>query len=41
VELVGLLPRREIYRCSAEFREWSGLDDVDTIEGRLARPAPD
>jgi glutamate formiminotransferase len=38
VELVGLLPRAELLRCSAAFRAWSGLGEKDTIEGRLARP---
>jgi hypothetical protein len=36
IELVGLLPRAELDRCSAEFRRWAGLTDDDTIEGRLA-----
>jgi glutamate formiminotransferase len=36
VELVGLMPRVELERCSAEFREWSGLGDEQTIEARLA-----
>jgi glutamate formiminotransferase len=35
VELVGLLPRAELARCSAEFRRWAGLADDQTIEGRL------
>jgi glutamate formiminotransferase len=35
VELVGLLPRAELGRCSAEFRRWTGLTDEQTIEGRL------
>jgi glutamate formiminotransferase len=35
VELVGLLPRAELERCSAEFRRWAGLADDQTIEGRL------
>lgn len=39
VELVGLLPRAELERCSAEFRRWARLSDDLTIEGRLdARP---
>jgi glutamate formiminotransferase / 5-formyltetrahydrofolate cyclo-ligase len=37
VELVGLLPRAELERCSAEFRRWAGLSDDQTIEGRLER----
>jgi glutamate formiminotransferase len=36
VELVGLLPRAELERCSDEFRRWAGLSDDQTIEGRLA-----
>jgi glutamate formiminotransferase len=36
VELVGLLPRRELHRCSDDFRRWAGLTDDQTIEGRLA-----
>jgi glutamate formiminotransferase len=36
VELVGLLPRAELDRCSDEFRRWAGLTDDQTIEGRLA-----
>jgi glutamate formiminotransferase len=36
VELVGLLPRAELDRCSDEFRRWAGLSDDQTIEGRLA-----
>jgi glutamate formiminotransferase len=35
VELVGLLPRAELDRCSEEFRRWAGLTDDQTIEGRL------
>jgi glutamate formiminotransferase len=35
VELVGLLPRAELDRCSDEFRRWAGLTDDQTIEGRL------
>jgi glutamate formiminotransferase len=43
VELVGLLPRAELERCGVAFREWVGLDDSVTIEGRIERavaPAP-
>jgi len=39
VELVGLLPRTELRRCSAEFRRWAGLTDEQTIEGRLQSPS--
>jgi glutamate formiminotransferase len=35
VELVGLIPRAELDRCSADFRRWAGLTDDQTIEGRL------
>jgi glutamate formiminotransferase len=37
VELVGLLPRRELDRCSDDFLAWSGLDAEVTIEARIAR----
>jgi glutamate formiminotransferase len=37
VELVGLLPRVELDRCSDEFRLWAGLSDDQTIEGRYVR----
>ena len=40
VELVGLVPRAEIDRCSDDFLTWSGLDAEVTIEARLARAAP-
>lgn len=35
VELVGLLPRAELGRCSAEFRRWADLTDDQTIERRI------
>jgi glutamate formiminotransferase len=35
VELVGLLPRRELDRCSEDFLTWSGLDASQTIEARV------
>lgn len=35
VELVGLLPRAELERCSAEFRQRASLTDDDTIERRF------
>jgi glutamate formiminotransferase len=38
VELVGLLPRAELGRTSAAFRDWTGLDDSVTVEARLLRP---
>jgi glutamate formiminotransferase len=37
VELVGLLPRAELERCSPDFRAWTGLDEGSTIEARIAR----
>jgi glutamate formiminotransferase len=37
VELVGLMPRRELDRCSDDFLEWSGLDADATIEARVGR----
>jgi glutamate formiminotransferase len=37
VELVGLVPRIELDRCSDEFLEWSGLDAESTIEARVRR----
>ena len=39
VELVGLLPRAELDRCSPEFLAWTGLDEASTIEARIARGA--
>jgi glutamate formiminotransferase len=35
VELVGLLPRRELDRCSDEFLQWSRIDADATIEARI------
>ena len=35
VELVGLLPRREIDRCSDDFLTWSRIDATSTIEARI------
>jgi glutamate formiminotransferase len=35
VELVGLLPRRELDRCSEEFLQWSRLDATQTIEVKI------
>jgi glutamate formiminotransferase len=37
VELVGLLPRAELARCSREFLEWTELGDGSTIEARLVQ----
>jgi glutamate formiminotransferase len=39
VEIVGLIPAAELERCSEEFREWAGLGDEVTIEGRLSAAA--
>jgi glutamate formiminotransferase len=36
IEVVGLIPRAELERCSAEFRDWAGLSDSLTLEARLA-----
>jgi glutamate formiminotransferase len=36
VELVGLMPRRELERCTDEFVAWSGLDPSQTVEARIA-----
>jgi glutamate formiminotransferase len=36
VELVGLLPRAELDRCSDEFLTWSGVDATSTIEARIS-----
>jgi len=36
VELVGLVPMAELERCSRPFRDRIGLDEADTIEGRVA-----
>jgi glutamate formiminotransferase len=35
VELVGLVPARELDRCTDEFLVWSGLDAASTIEARI------
>jgi len=45
VELVGLLPRADLDRCSDEFLAWSGLDADVAVEARIGRgprwlPAP-
>ncbi len=37
VELVGLVPRRELERCSAGFREWAGLPGDVAVEERIGR----
>jgi glutamate formiminotransferase len=40
VELVGLIPARELDRCSEDFLQWSGLDATQTIEFRVAALPP-
>ncbi len=40
VELVGLVPRDVLERCSAEFRATTGIGDEQTIEARLAARGP-
>ena len=40
VELVGLVPRRALDRCSPEFRAWAGLDDDVVVENRVGRGQP-
>jgi glutamate formiminotransferase len=35
VELVGLVPRYELDRCSDEFLEWAGIDADAAIEARI------
>jgi len=37
VELVGLVPRRELERCSAPFREWARIEDDAAVEARIGR----
>ena len=37
VELVGLVPRRELERFSAGFREWARFDDDAAVEARIGR----
>ncbi len=37
VELVGLIPRRDLDRCSDDFLQWSRLDAESTIEARVGR----
>lgn len=40
IELVGLLPRAELERCTPEFRARARLTDDQTIESRLESPGP-
>ena len=35
VEVVGLIPRRDLDRCSDEFLQWSGIDAGSAIEARI------
>lgn len=37
VELVGLVPRAELNRCSDDFLAWSGIDAESTVEARIGR----
>jgi glutamate formiminotransferase len=37
VEIVGLIPRQELDRCTDEFLQWSGIDASATIEARIGR----
>ena len=35
VEVVGLIPRRELDNCSDEFLTWAGIDATSAIEARV------
>lgn len=35
VELVGLIPERDLDRCTDDFLRWSGLDAASTVEARV------
>jgi glutamate formiminotransferase len=37
VELVGLIPRRDLDRCTDDFLRWSRLDAESTIEARVGK----
>ena len=37
VEVVGLIPRRELDRCSDEFLQWADIDATCAIEARIGR----
>jgi len=39
VELVGLVPRRELDRCSDEFLKWADIDGSAAIEARVEQAA--
>jgi glutamate formiminotransferase / 5-formyltetrahydrofolate cyclo-ligase len=37
VELVGLIPRRDLDRCTDDFLQWSRLDAESTVEARVGK----
>ena len=37
VELVGLIPRRDLDRCTDDFLQWSRLDAESTVEVRIGK----
>jgi glutamate formiminotransferase / 5-formyltetrahydrofolate cyclo-ligase len=37
VEVVGLVPRRDLDRCSDEFLTWANIDGTASIEARIGR----
>jgi glutamate formiminotransferase len=37
IELVGLIPRRDLDQCTDDFLRWSRLDTESTIEARVGR----
>jgi glutamate formiminotransferase len=37
VELVGLIPRRDLDQCTDDFLQWSRLDAESTIEARIGK----
>jgi glutamate formiminotransferase len=37
IELVGLMPRRELDRCSDDFLTWSRIDAASAIEARIGQ----
>ncbi len=40
VEVVGLVPRRELERCSHEFLAWAGIDAGSALEARIGHGPP-
>jgi len=38
VELVGLIPGRDLDRCTDDFLQWSRLDAESTVEVRIGKP---